>query len=838
MIQIFTRIMEKAFFLLTCMIVITEASYAQLPVCSDTGGLVYDHTSSNTIANWNPALPLSATNPVTNTIALPSFASGLAVSPNLNSATAPSPTFYTNVNGNYHYYDGTTWVNTGHTAGAVNFGAGGGFIYSIEGGSGQVYKYDGTANAVPLMVVPGFSGGGPYDVVADCAGNFYILRTQAPAWLRKYDPSGALLQEWTVVGAPSTGAGGGFAIIGNMMYHHNSGLHSGVIGATTVNCTPVLGTFPSPSDFASCPVGGAAVAAQNDTLFNCIPGAATTITAGGTAPYSYTIISGTATVTGSGPSYNVINTQPVRIALQSTSASACSPLVNDTFLIVPPPVMNAGPDDTLYGCGTYMDTLNGTFTNATSWITYTQSWTPAGIVTSGGNTPTPIVAPLSDTTFVYTITTGATQGNCTLKDSVRIKVKDETVMPDFTFDIAFGCNGDTVIFTNISTQSTASSWSFGDGTMDDTTTNPVHFYPTQDIYTVRLIAKNYLCTDSVFKIVDTRHPLMAAFTPDNDTVCQNTVVSFTGTSTVSVGPATFFWNFADGNTSTLANPLHQYTVPGTYQVMLAVRDGIPCTDTVYHTIVVDSIPELTFFLDNHNICTGQSINLTAQYSLSGNEGLAWDFGDGTLTDDVNPASHAYETPGTYFINLTGRYRVCDDPAHSDSVNVHALPLVNIGRDTTLCLDGNPLFFSNLIPGQPGDTYLWSTGDTSAMLKVTHDGTYTLRVTSQYDCNTQDDVIVRKDCYIDVPNSFTPNSDGHNDYFFPRQFLSESVSGFSMKIFNRWGQVLYETTNPAGRGWDGKFNDKDQPTGVYIYQIDVMLKNGRTEQFTGNVTLLR
>jgi gliding motility-associated-like protein len=836
MSQTFTRIKINAF-LLFFAITLPAILRAQMPVCPDTGGFVYVHTTTNTIANWNPALPLSGTNPVTNTIALPSFATGLAVSPNINSATAPSPTFYTNVSGNYYYYDGTAWVNTGHTAGAVNFGAGGGYIYSLEGGSGQVYKYDGTGNATPLIVVPGFNGGGPYDVVADCAGNFYILKTQAPAWLRKYSPTGTLIQEWSVVGAPSTGAGGGFAIIGNTMYHHNSGLHSGIIGATTVNCTPVTGTFPSPGDFASCPVGGATVIALNDTVFNCVPGAPQTITASGTTPFTYTVISGTATVTGSGPSFNVTNTQPATIVLSSTNTSACSPVVYDTIMIVPAAVIDAGPSDTLYGCGTYLDTLGGSLHNTTSWITYNQSWNPGGVINSGANTPTPVIAPVSDTTFVYTVTTSAAQGGCTWTDSVRIRVKDETVVPDYTFTIVKGCQGDTVLFTNISTQNTSNFWDFADG-FTDTTKNPVHFYSNQDIYLVKLTASNYLCTDSIIKIVDTRHPLIAAYTVDNDTICQNTMVHFTGTSTVSAGPGSFFWDFGDGSTSTQLSPSHTYTVPGTYPVMLAVKDAIPCTDTTYYTIVVDSIPQMTFSIDKHNICTGQSVQMTALYTQSGHTGLDWNFGDGSLASNVNPTSHAYETPGTYFITLNSQYRVCNDITRSDSVNVHALPLVYLGPDSALCLDGNPIFIGNLNPGQADDQYRWNTGDTTAMLKVTHDGTYKLLVTNRYDCNAEDDVIIKKDCYIDIPNSFTPNGDGNNDYFFPRQLLSKGVGGFTMKIFNRWGQVVYETSNSTGRGWDGRFNDKEQPTGVYIYQIGVVLKNGRTEQFSGNVTLLR
>lgn len=60
----------------------------------------------------------------------------------------------------------------------------------------------------------------------------------------------------------------------------------------------------------------------------------------------------------------------------------------------------------------------------------------------------------------------------------------------------------------------------------------------------------------------------------------------------------------------------------------------------------------------------------------------------------------------------------------------------------------------------------------------------------------------------------------------------------MQIHNRWGQVVFETSNIDGRGWDGRFNGKEQPQGVYVYQIEITLENGRHETYQGNVTLLR
>ncbi len=106
------------------------------------------------------------------------------------------------------------------------------------------------------------------------------------------------------------------------------------------------------------------------------------------------------------------------------------------------------------------------------------------------------------------------------------------------------------------------------------------------------------------------------------------------------------------------------------------------------------------------------------------------------------------------------------------------------------------------------------------------------------CAAFDTVWVQKDCYMDIPNVFTPNGDGTNDYFYPRQLLTRGVIAFKMDIYNRWGQLIFETTSTDGRGWDGKYNNAPQPSDVYVYMIDATFKDGQIEHHQGNVTLLR
>jgi gliding motility-associated-like protein len=134
--------------------------------------------------------------------------------------------------------------------------------------------------------------------------------------------------------------------------------------------------------------------------------------------------------------------------------------------------------------------------------------------------------------------------------------------------------------------------------------------------------------------------------------------------------------------------------------------------------------------------------------------------------------------------------------------------------------------------------LWNTGDTTSQLSVRHEGEYWLRV-KERNCVASDSITVSKGCYLDIPNAFVPgDNDIQNAYFLPRVLLSKSIVTFDMKVFDRWGLLLFETQSINGRGWDGTYQGQPQPYGVYVYQIKVSFANGTTENYSGNLTLIR
>jgi gliding motility-associated-like protein len=94
--------------------------------------------------------------------------------------------------------------------------------------------------------------------------------------------------------------------------------------------------------------------------------------------------------------------------------------------------------------------------------------------------------------------------------------------------------------------------------------------------------------------------------------------------------------------------------------------------------------------------------------------------------------------------------------------------------------------------------------------------------------------------IRIPNTFSPNGDGHNDFF--RFVAGGNVRQvLTFKIFNRWGQVVFKDFSNAPEtflGWDGTFKDKPQPSEVYFYLIRLERYDGEVEEFQGEVSLLR
>ncbi len=143
------------------------------------------------------------------------------------------------------------------------------------------------------------------------------------------------------------------------------------------------------------------------------------------------------------------------------------------------------------------------------------------------------------------------------------------------------------------------------------------------------------------------------------------------------------------------------------------------------------------------------------------------------------------------------------------------------------LDGNTLI-------TPPDSFQWNSS-----LVGTHKLVH--RITSELGCISQESTTLDIQSYqVFVPTGFSPNQDGNNDLFRP---IFSSRNGklpafFEMRVFNRWGQVVYESTNPAN-GWDGSFGGARAEIGTYLYAIEYKMElDAKSHLLKGDVTLIR
>ncbi len=830
-----------------------------LPHCSGNGaGKIYYLGASNEIQILDPANP---TFPRQTGIFAPPGAKALAIG--LNPNGGPSPTYYTigPIGGNprLQYFDGSTFVDAGVTMNVDHLAGSCGNIYGLDCSSGFIFRWITSVSTAPnpLTYVTTVPTGLVCDISGDCNGGFWAVYTGgATPSVRHYNTATPPVNDstFTMTGTFTTG-NEGVAVIGNRVYYDGTDnkLYTGIRNAATmtVNFTASTATpfaIIANQDFASCGLeGGCSGKGARDTIYACTSNtdAVVTLKATGPGPYAWTVQDGgPAVLTTSGNSVTVTTHDNTTITYKSANCAGTNAITDTTVILINNALIDAGKDDTVIGCqGKFIDTLRGTIRDTTIGLSWAYDWTPLTGMLQGNTTlDSAIIAPTTCTKYFLTVSTNT---GCTWKDSVLICVADSTPRPHFTYFKYFGCERDTVRFINTTPTNPYSSyvhWNFGD-TTESYDVSPTHIYKEQGIFTVTLTMSNRWCADSFKAAVNTLHKLKAEFKPSDTATCANLLLRFTDASQFWRDPAnpvdpTYLYDFGDGTTSTLSSPTKTYPVPGRYLVKMWIHDALGCVDSYQRLIVVDTIPFASFRTADTSICEGQAVNLFADYSSIGNRSTTFDMGDGTTFNDLDTVRYSYSDSGNYVVTFTARYRICPDAIFSRNIRVNPFPGVYIGEDTVLCPNGAPIALSDRINiNNPAAKYLWNTGDSTASILARDIGVYWARVTIG-GCSGTDSLTVNKDCYIDIPNIFSPNGDNVNDYFYPKQFLSRGVTSFKMSIFNRWGQVIFESTSLDGRGWDGRFNDKPQPQGVYVYIIDVSFGNGVKEHYTGNVTLIR
>ncbi len=279
----------------------------------------------------------------------------------------------------------------------------------------------------------------------------------------------------------------------------------------------------------------------------------------------------------------------------------------------------------------------------------------------------------------------------------------------------------------------------------------------------------------------------------------------------------YLWS-TGGTTQTM------YTnTPGTYSVIVYDTLGCPGYDTAIVQLGSNLPTQITGV---KNLCPGTTTILDA-----GNDYVLYQWSTGDTIQAL-----ADMGVGTYFVYV--KDSIGCSGYDTITVNMYPKADLSITGDTIFCLG----YFGTLNATVGYNGYTWNDGSRSTSLTVSKEGLYSVRVLDQNVCWAYDTVFVTTDTCIDtcnviIPNAFTPNEDGVNDTFGPTVSKCEFES-FDMKIFDRWGILIFETDN-VETPWDGNYKESIVENDMYVWQITYKsINDPRTKTRMGHVSVIK
>jgi len=397
---------------------------------------------------------------------------------------------------------------------------------------------------------------------------------------------------------------------------------------------------------------------------------------------------------------------------------------------------------------------------------------------------------------------------------------------------------------------------FGDNAADSSqNTTPFHTYHNPSEYLPTLILTDN--TGCIYYENTGQNITVLGATPyfsvNKGAFCDSGTVIFTDYTISNDGFATETYLFGDGSADQSQTggtggfgTNHFYDQVGNWPATLQVVTHDGCKESYTDTIHIYQTP--------HPAITVPPITCAGLIQFQGSVTTppvdsiiwSWNFGNGQTSKRQNPTVPM--SPGTFTITLDASVPFgCIDSAKS-SVTINPPPDINGPNQVTV-----PLGIPVTIPftySADVVSYNWTptlnlscTDCANPVATVTVATTYTVSVTDANSCTGSDTILIKTVCNDKnywFPNTFSPNGDGVNDYFYPRGTSLYNIQ--SLTIFNRWGQQVFQRMNfPANQqnmGWDGTFAGKPAPVDAYVYIAEVICENAQVITISGNVTLVR
>ncbi|MFZ4399757.1 MAG: gliding motility-associated C-terminal domain-containing protein [Bacteroidales bacterium] len=374
-------------------------------------------------------------------------------------------------------------------------------------------------------------------------------------------------------------------------------------------------------------------------------------------------------------------------------------------------------------------------------------------------------------------------------------------------------------------------WAFGNtgsGIINTSTSYaPSHIFSDTGIYTVKVKYFYHCRTDSVSKQIAVYLPSYN-FPPSwiNDTltpICkQLQFVPHCDSASLD----SLLWNFGDAgsvsNMSTSFNPVHTFSDTGNFQVRLLLY-AYCRIDTIYKNVLV-SFPVQQYSLGNDTVlCNNDSLLLSPTIISAIPYSYNWQDGD-------TSAYYRVKQAGTYICTLNAGGCLFIDSIHIGYKNT---PQLSLFADTVICEDSGVEI--NIPPGDYA--CVWNDGNASLFRRLNTTANFSVTLSNLCGSVTSNFKVQIKNChcYLYLPNAFSPDGNSLNDCF--KSIYECEFEAFHLYIYNRWGQLIYDTEDPQ-QCWDGSYKNQKAQSEVYIWLVEYIDKQTHIKQFKkGIVSLL-
>jgi len=670
------------------------------------------------------------------------------------------------------------------------------------------------AKPVPLAIIT------PADTLV-CSGSNPNLQLSS-------DISGATLT-WTVAETNATGASNGS---GNAI--------SQTLNVTgTTDGTVIYTVTPGFDGCTGSPVNATVTVAVPPTItasadVSICPGTSTTISATGGVLYNWD------NGLGTGAGHTVSPLATTTYTVNGEDANGCLGSDAVTVTVYPDPTASiTGTTAVCLNDAAPSLTLSGSVGVAPYDFTYTINGGASQTVTSNGAGQATLTVPTGTSgVFDYELTGVEDANGCTTSLSQTATVTVHALPTITAADVSVCQNGTVNITAN-----GAINYNWSPGTnLSGTTGAMVTFTSgTSTTYTVTGEDANN-CLNSTTMTV-TVNPLPTIDAGTNVYACEYDQITLTGSGAGNGG--TYVWNDANVVNGIAFEPVIGAT---TYTVTGTDANGCQSQDSV--VVDIQTIPDLSFTVQQDSYCypvTAQFVNTTPSV-----QNCIWILDDGSTILGCGPISHVFNQAGIYGATLQAESSYgCVNQLYQNAV-------VIIDEYPEASFTHNPGKLSSLDPrvdfmntSANATSYVWDFGDGSPLSTtanpehvypsdISASYTVTLIAVSPNGCRdtTAREIGMIEELLFFIPNTFTPDGDQYNQVFQPVFTSGFDPFDFTLLIYNRWGELIFES-HDASIGWDGNYGNTMCTPGTYTWKIEVKTsENDERKMFVGHVNLLK